>query len=136
MLGVGVDLDLALVGVQQLQLLLQLHPQHLVLCLLGLIQPQLWGQTVMSPASVEHNLLPALVGQPFLKQQDMLQYRFLYLIHVQESLQLLLPEITLMSTPDFEQVLLMFPSLLKQKYKSMKNSLASLSNAVVKMADK
>ncbi len=44
-LSVGVDLDLALVGVQQLQLLLQLHPQHLVLRLLSFIQPQLWRQT-------------------------------------------------------------------------------------------
>ena len=34
-------LDLALVGVEQLQLLLQLHAQHLVLGLLGLVQPQL-----------------------------------------------------------------------------------------------
>ncbi|TNN64138.1 hypothetical protein EYF80_025636 [Liparis tanakae] len=40
-LRVGVDLDLALIGVQQLQLLLQLHPQHFVLRLLGLIQSQL-----------------------------------------------------------------------------------------------
>ena len=43
-LRVGVDLDLALVGIEQLQLLLQLHPQHLVLCFLGLIQSQLRGE--------------------------------------------------------------------------------------------
>lgn len=40
-LCVCVDLDFALVGIQQLQLLLQLHPQNLVLCFLGLIQSQL-----------------------------------------------------------------------------------------------
>lgn len=40
-LRVGVDLDLALVGVKQLQLLLKLHPQNLVLCFLGLVQSQL-----------------------------------------------------------------------------------------------
>lgn len=49
-LSVRVDLDLALVGVEQLQLLLQLHPQHLVLRFLGLIQSQLRGRKTK-----EHN---------------------------------------------------------------------------------
>lgn len=40
-LGVGVDLDFALVGVEQLQFLLQLHQQGLVLRFLGLVQAQL-----------------------------------------------------------------------------------------------
>lgn len=44
-LRVGVDLDFALVGVQQLQLLLQLHAQDLILRLLGFIQSQLSEQT-------------------------------------------------------------------------------------------
>lgn len=43
MLGLGVNLDFALIGVQQFQLLLQLHPQDLVLGLLRLVQPQLGG---------------------------------------------------------------------------------------------
>ena len=56
MLSVGVDLDLALVGVQQLQLLLQLHPQHLVLGLLRLIESQLWGQTRTNVSSRQQTL--------------------------------------------------------------------------------
>lgn len=39
------DLDLALVSIEQLQLLLQLLPKGLELCLLGLIKPQLENRT-------------------------------------------------------------------------------------------
>lgn len=51
------DLDLALVSVQQLQLLLQLHPQHLVLCFLGLVQSQLEEEEGEGWTSVEHTLV-------------------------------------------------------------------------------
>lgn len=44
MLGVGVDLNFALVSIEELQLLLQLHQQSVVLCFLGLIQSQLKQQ--------------------------------------------------------------------------------------------
>lgn len=44
MLGVGVDLNFALVSIEQLQLLLQLHQQSFVLRFLGLIQSQLKQQ--------------------------------------------------------------------------------------------
>lgn len=40
MLTLCADLDLALVGIEQLQLLLKLLPQGLEFCLLGLIKPQ------------------------------------------------------------------------------------------------
>lgn len=40
-LGVSVHLDFTLVRIEQLQLLLQLHPQHLILGFLSLIQSQL-----------------------------------------------------------------------------------------------
>lgn len=41
MLTLRADLDLALVSIEQLQLLLKLLPKGLELCLLGLIKPQL-----------------------------------------------------------------------------------------------
>lgn len=41
MLTLCADLDLALVSIEELQLLLELLPQGLKLCLLGLIKPEL-----------------------------------------------------------------------------------------------
>lgn len=41
MLALCADLDLALVSIKELQLLLELLPQCLKLCLLGLIKPEL-----------------------------------------------------------------------------------------------
>lgn len=41
MLTLCADLDLALVSIEQLQLLLQLLPKGLELCFLGFIKPQL-----------------------------------------------------------------------------------------------
>lgn len=41
MLTLCADLDLALVSIEELQLLLELLPQGLKLCLLGLIEPEL-----------------------------------------------------------------------------------------------
>lgn len=41
MLALCADLDLALVSIKELQLLLELLPQGLKLCLLGLIKPEL-----------------------------------------------------------------------------------------------
>lgn len=41
MLSLRPNLDLALVGIEQLQLLLKLLPKRLELCFLGLIKPQL-----------------------------------------------------------------------------------------------
>lgn len=45
-LRLGLHLDLALVGIEQLHLLLQLLPQGLALGFLGLVQPQLTQPTV------------------------------------------------------------------------------------------
>lgn len=45
-LSFGLHLDLALVGIEQLHLLLQLLPQGLALCFLGLIQTQLTQSTM------------------------------------------------------------------------------------------
>lgn len=44
MLALCADLDLALIGIEQLQLLLKLLPQGLELCLLGLIKTELEGK--------------------------------------------------------------------------------------------
>lgn len=47
-LGLGLHLDLALVGIEQLHLLLQLLPQGLALGFLGLVQTQLTPPTADS----------------------------------------------------------------------------------------
>lgn len=53
------DLDLALVGIEQLQLLLKLLPKRLELCLLGLIKPQLGrGGTRFRGLSPAPTILP------------------------------------------------------------------------------
>lgn len=60
MLAFRSDFDLALVSIEQLQLLLKLLPKGLELCLLGLIEPELEGRgkPVLGTSSPTPTILP------------------------------------------------------------------------------